>query len=80
MSGQLTHEDCLDYRPDRPGECRGQVEFRLAPDRDDFKAFPRCDAHWERRLDSATSTMELLSDLPAPWFDPAYAGEQWDES
>lgn len=62
-----------------PEGCRGPVEYRLAPDRDDCKAFPRCEAHWERRLKSAERTMELLSDAPPRWFDPAYAGESWDE-
>jgi hypothetical protein len=75
----LTHQDCLDHRPDRPGECRGEVEYRLSPDRADFKAFPRCEAHWEKRLKSAERTLELLSDTRPDWFDESYAGERWEE-
>lgn len=73
---QLTHEDCLDHGR---GQCEGQVEYRLAPDRDDFKAFPRCERHWAKRLQLAERNLELLSDVPPRWFDPSYAGEQWDE-
>jgi hypothetical protein len=68
--------ECLQHGDD----CKGEVEWRISPDRDDMKAFPRCEYHWEKRLESAERTMELLSDVPAPWFDPAYAGESWDEA
>jgi hypothetical protein len=67
--------ECLDG----PEECGGEVEFRTTPDRDDFRAFPRCEVHFERRLGEAERTLELLSDVPAPWFDPSYAGERWQE-
>lgn len=69
---QLT---CLDG----PKGCAGPVEYVTTPDRSDGKAFPRCEAHFERRLISAYQTLELLSPIPPPWFDPAYAGERWDE-
>lgn len=58
-------------------DCSGNVEYHLPPDRDDFKAFPYCDFHWKKRLDSAEKTMELLSDVEPDWFDPTYAGESW---
>lgn len=67
--------ECLDG----PKGCAGPVEFRTTPDRDDFRAFPRCEAHFEKRLKEAERTLELLSDVPPRWFDPAYAGERWDE-
>lgn len=60
-------------------ECSGKVEFRFPPDRDDFNAFPLCKFHWNKRLDEAEKNLELLSDIPPDWFDPAYAGERWDE-
>lgn len=80
---RLLHEDgddepelrCLQDGPD----CQGPVEYRLAPDRDDLKAFPRCEFHWQKRLASAERSRELLSDVPPSWFDPSYAGESWDE-
>lgn len=64
---------------DGPEGCSGNVEHRLAPDREDMKTFPRCDGHWELRLAQAEGTLELLSDTAPSWFDPANAGESWDE-
>jgi len=55
------------------------VEYHLNHDRDDFKAFPRCEHHQALRLAQAERTRELLSDVPPAWFDPSYAGERWDE-
>lgn len=48
---------------DRGGktECQGPVEPRLLPDRDDFKTFPRCEAHFEKRLATVARTLELTS-------------------
>lgn len=66
---------CLQESP----QCQGVVEMRLSPDREDMKAFPRCEYHWEKRLISAQQTREYLSDVAPSWFDPAYAGERWDE-
>lgn len=60
-------------------DCRGKVEYHWNPDRDDFKTFPRCEFHQERRLTQAEKNRELLSDVPPDWFDPTYAGERWDE-
>jgi hypothetical protein len=67
--------ECLQHGPD----CKGKVEYHISPDRDDMKAFPRCEFHWNKRLDDAEKNMELLSDVPPSWFDPSYAGERWDE-
>lgn len=66
--------ECLDG----PEDCAGAVEFRTTPDRSDFQAFPRCDFHFERRLEAAERNLELQSDTAPSWFDPAYAGERWD--
>jgi hypothetical protein len=60
-------------------DCRGRVEFHLNPDRDDFKAFPRCEYHQAKRLEQADKNREYMSDTPPAWFDPSYAGERWDE-
>ena len=64
---------------DGPHDCAGPVEYRTTPDRNDGKAFPRCARHFERRLESAEHTLELLSDVPPAWFDPMAAGERWLE-
>ncbi len=59
--------------------CGGRVEYRFTGDRDDLRTFPRCDVHFERRLDQAERNRELMSTVAPSWFDPAYAGERWDE-
>ena len=64
---------CLDCGTDEG------VEYRTTPDRSDGKSFPRCEPCFERRLASSGRTLELLSPCPPSWFDPAYAGESWDE-
>jgi hypothetical protein len=64
---------------DGPEGCEGAVEYRTTPDRQDLKSFPRCEAHFTRRMASVQRNLELMSPIPAPWFDPADAGESWDE-
>jgi hypothetical protein len=64
---------------DGPANCAGPVEYVTTPDRRDGRAFPRCEFHFERRLDQAERNLELTSDVAPSWFDPSYAGERWDE-
>jgi hypothetical protein len=66
---------CLQEGPD----CAGPVEFHLNPDRDDFKAFPRCQYHQNKRLESAEAHLRKYPVLPPSDFDPMDAGESWDE-
>lgn len=78
MSATTTEHEpltCLDG----PADCAGPVEYRTTPDRRDGKSFPRCEAHFERRLSSTERNLELMSDTPPAWFDPTYAGERWSE-
>lgn len=75
MSEVQTELRCLDG----PGGCEGEVEYRITPDREDMRAFPRCDSHFARRLKEAERNLELMSDVPPSWFDPSYAGERWTE-
>lgn len=67
---------CLDDRG--KGECRGPVEPRSL---DGLKWFPRCEHHWDLRLDEAERVNRTYPDSPCPpdWFDPAAAGERWDD-
>lgn len=68
--------ECLEESP----ECRGEIAFHsVDPGR--AAAFPRCEFHWEQRLDRRENSIEKYenSDVAPDWFDPAYAGEQWDE-
>lgn len=64
---------------DGPDGCAGPVEMRTTPDRRDGAGFPRCEAHFEKRLASSERNLELMSDVPPAWFDESYAGERWDE-
>ena len=64
---------------DNPNECRGTVAYHsVDPGR--ATAIPRCDRHWLQRLDRRENSIEKYenSDVPPSWFDPTYAGEQWD--
>jgi hypothetical protein len=68
--------ECLD---DHDGKCRGPVEYHsLDPGR--YRAFPRCEHHWDRRLRRRENSIERYadSDVAPSWFDPSYAGESWD--
>lgn len=76
-TGSAEQLKCMDARPDSP--CKGDVEYRITPDRRDMRAFPRCEGHFERRLRDAEKNLELMSDVPPSWFDPTYVGESWDE-
>ena len=58
------HLDCLDDHGQ--GECSGPVEFRTTPDRDDFRSFPRCEAHFAKRLDAAERTADLADQVAEP--------------
>jgi hypothetical protein len=56
------------------------VEYRLALTATG-RSFPRCERHWNDRLDEQERITSRYpdSDLPPADFDPAYAGERWDE-
>lgn len=64
--------ECLDG----PDGCSGPVEFRSM---DGYKAWPRCEKHFDERLKKQEHINELTSDTPASWFDESYAGERWDD-
>jgi hypothetical protein len=65
---ELPREKCLEFMQ---GACRGPVEYRTTPDREDGWAFPRCEAHFEARLVESERVLELRSQVPPSWFDPA---------
>lgn len=60
------------------GECAGRVEFRYSGS---DKHWPRCLFHGEKRLAEADRINEAYPNSPiAPaWFDPAAAGERWND-
>lgn len=68
--------ECLeDGRDDDP--CRGKIEMRMSLD--SMKSWPRCEHHAKGWYERSEKNLELLSDTPASWFDPSYAGERWSE-
>ena len=79
--------ECLDYHegiwngdlPPRLGECVGEVVYRESLT-GTGTPIPRCDAHWQQRLERDDAHRRIYPDSPiAPsWFDPADAGERWD--
>ena len=73
----ITDERCLDDHDE--GTCRGTVEFRSVDGRG--SAWPRCDFHFEKRLERRENSMEMYanSDVAPSWFDPSVAGERWDD-
>jgi hypothetical protein len=70
----MSQHECLDG----PEGCHGPVEPRSL---DGLKWWPRCEAHWDRRLERYEGSIEqeAQSPLPPAWFDPTAAGERWDE-
>lgn len=68
--------DCMEG----PEGCEGKVEYRL-PLSPTGRSFPRCEAHWSKRLDWQDDHNRKYpdSDLPPADFDPLAAGERWDE-
>lgn len=58
-------------------DCSGPVKPRLVGD--SLRAWPRCEKHYEDRLEAYENSMERFarSDVPPAWFDPSDAGEAW---
>ena len=69
--------ECLDHHK---GGCEGEVEYRPSLTGTGL-AIPRCDHHWQARLDWQEEHLRIYPDSPTPpsWFDPEAAGEVWDD-
>jgi hypothetical protein len=59
-------------------DCTGAVEYRH-PLSGTGRAHPRCDKHWQDRLDLEDGIRRRYPETAPAGFDPAYAGERWDE-
>ena len=70
--------ECLEAdNPDDP--CSGDVAYRSTGR---GRSFPRCDKHWEKRLEREEETVRRYNPYgvsPPAGFDPEYAGERWDD-
>jgi hypothetical protein len=75
----LMGKRCLDH-DDPTNVCRGPVQLRESLT-GTGTPIARCDKHWEQRLDLEQEIRRNYPDSPTPpdWFDPAAAGETWDE-
>lgn len=73
---KLTAEDCIAG----PEFCSGRVEYRMALS-GTGTPYPRCDNHWSDRLDLEQRLRRDYpdTDTPPSWFDPANAGEHWND-
>jgi hypothetical protein len=68
--------ECLDDYGD--GTCEGAVEYRM-PLSGTGMSFPRCEKHWKERLETQQGINERYPVHAPSDFDPAYAGERWDD-
>ena len=77
MDVQDMHENltCLN---EHDGACDGAVEYRMALS-GTGRSFPRCEKHWEERLDIQDGINQRYPVNAPSDFDPSYAGEHWDE-
>jgi hypothetical protein len=72
----LTHEDCLENGG--PTACSGEVLFRESLTGTGTR-IERCDRHWEARLVKEDEIRNRYPEQAPRDFDPAYAGERWDD-
>ena len=70
-------DPCLD---EHKGGCGGPVELRMSLT-GTGTPIPRCDRHWQARLEFQEAHERVYPDSPIPpaWFDPEAAGERWDD-
>ena len=68
----MMHEDCLNFN----SHCDGAVEYRMGLSATGV-SFPRCDYHWEQRLELQDGINRRYPVNEPADFDPLYAGETW---
>jgi len=59
-------------------ECEGPVEYRMSLSPTGLSV-PRCDKHWDDRLDLDQGLRERYPEQPPSDWSPLDAGESWDE-
>ncbi len=72
---------CLDRHDQDRSPCTGATEYRY-PLSGTGRPFPRCDGHWEKRLELQEQINERYaptSDVPPAGVDPTYANERWSD-
>lgn len=77
MDGEHHPARCLNENED----CNGPVELRWPGY--GTRSWPRCEFHGEERIERHNDPNSVAryadSDCVPDWFDPAYAGERWEE-
>jgi len=71
----------LECRDEHKGSCKGEVNYVMDPF-DWTRSFPRCKVHgneWIEFLIDNNNKYGTYSDCAPEGFDPADAGECWDE-
>jgi hypothetical protein len=73
---ELAADECLDFGD----ACRGEVLYRPSLT-GTGTAIPRCEKHWQERLEREDELRSVYPDSPFPpaWFDPLAAGERWED-
>lgn len=69
---------CMQASELHPEACAGRTELRMSVS-PSGKSFPRCDRHWEQRLQLEAELNERYPAQQPADFDPDYAGESWYE-
>lgn len=69
--------ECLDNNP-LLSKCEGSTEYR-EPLSGTGISYPRCEFHWDMRLDLQDQINDRYPSQQPADFDPMYAGERWDE-
>lgn len=73
-----TQPECLDSAGYGPNECAGPVEYRM-PLSGTGRSFPRCEAHWQQRLEREEQIRQRYPEHPPADWSPLDAGESWEE-
>jgi hypothetical protein len=76
--GRCVMDEILECLDDYEGSCSGAVEYRMALS-GTGRSFPRCDKHWDDRLEVQEGINQRYPSQQPADFDPMYAGERWDE-
>jgi hypothetical protein len=74
----MDEEEDLACIQDHTGECDGPVEYRM-PLSPTGVSYPRCEKHWEDRLELEDGLRERYPEQPPEDWSHYDAGEYWSE-
>jgi len=76
--GTISMTEELECMDDHDGTCKGTIKYRMSLS-GTGASFPRCDHHWGIRLDREDEINQRYPYNAPADFDPAFAGEHWDD-